>query len=439
MENNIEREAFEKWYASMFLVKPSEGLKLINDRNMFRAWQAARAQAEPSSGVPEGYRLVPVESTVEMDRAGGDAISAPVYDAECCWRAMVAAAPTPEAVQGEPASLRQRLFSGWEGCSNHGCVVVDPKPGMMRTNGSCQCVVNASRSQLYMLQSRIQSLIATPQPAGAALPPEITREMLGMIIDEVFDGGIEDASVIEDIYRVIARSATPQPAEQQPSVGLVPGWCRSELREKINAVSGRSLDGSVVMSSEEWNGIVELVEKLLTAAPTALPVQGGAEPACWIDEDELEALQDGDSLAMVRLEEDSLDMIPLYTHPQPAQQGSVPEVFMRLFEHARGLSFGHDWNKGTAQSYHRKPLLEAVEECKRYLAAPRPEGDGWISVKERHPPIFDQCLGWNATANMINKANTYRLFTAAMENTCDISHWMPLPQPPKTKEDRGHE
>lgn len=34
-----------------------------------------------------------------------------------------------------------------------------------RTNGICQCVVNASRSQLYMLQSRIQSLIATQQPA----------------------------------------------------------------------------------------------------------------------------------------------------------------------------------------------------------------------------------------------------------------------------------
>jgi len=61
---------------------------------------------------------------------------------------------------------------------------------------------------------------AAPKPAGAALPPEITREMLGMIIDEVFGGGIEDASVIEDIYRVIARSAAPQPAEQLPAPGV---------------------------------------------------------------------------------------------------------------------------------------------------------------------------------------------------------------------------
>lgn len=67
------------------------------------------------------------------------------------------------------------------------------------------------------------------------------------------------------------------------------------------------------------------------------------------------------------------------------------------------------------------------------------QGGEWVSVKDKQPPILEQCLGWNATANMINKANTYRLFTAAMENTCDISHWMPLPQPPKSKESEGDE
>lgn len=75
------------------------------------------------------------------------------------------------AVQGEPVSLRERLFRGWEGCSNHGCVVVEPRPGMARTNGSCQCVVNASRSQLYMLQGRIQSVLnAAPQQS-----PDVTQ------------------------------------------------------------------------------------------------------------------------------------------------------------------------------------------------------------------------------------------------------------------------
>lgn len=37
-----------------------------------------------------------------------------------------------------------------------------------------------------------------------SMPPEISRDLLGRIIDQVFGGAIEDATVIEDIYRVIA-------------------------------------------------------------------------------------------------------------------------------------------------------------------------------------------------------------------------------------------
>lgn len=44
------------------------------------------------------------------------------------------------------------------------------------------------------------------QHKGAAecLPSEISRELMGIIVDQVFDGAIEDSSVISDIYRVIA-------------------------------------------------------------------------------------------------------------------------------------------------------------------------------------------------------------------------------------------
>lgn len=37
------------------------------------------------------------------------------------------------------------------------------------------------------------------------VPSEISRQLLGNVVDEVFDGAIEDVSVIEDIYRVIVR------------------------------------------------------------------------------------------------------------------------------------------------------------------------------------------------------------------------------------------
>lgn len=93
----------------------------------------------------------------------------------------------------EPGSLRQRLFNGWAGCSNHGCVVVDPKPGMMGTNGICQCVVNASRSQLYMLQSRIQSLMAAP-PA----PP--APDVAGLVEQIIAEIGARQEQLIQSDY-----------------------------------------------------------------------------------------------------------------------------------------------------------------------------------------------------------------------------------------------
>jgi len=59
-----------------------------------------------------------------------------------------------------PDDMRAMLFSGWKGCSNHGCVVTGPKKGM-GTNGMCQCLVGASRWQLQMLQGRLSSLLTT--------------------------------------------------------------------------------------------------------------------------------------------------------------------------------------------------------------------------------------------------------------------------------------
>ncbi len=37
-------------------------------------------------------------------------------------------------------------------------------------------------------------------------------------------------------------------------------------------------------------------------------------------------------------------------------------VLRKMVSSAKGLSFGVDWNKGTAASYHRQPLLDAIKE-----------------------------------------------------------------------------
>ena len=54
---------------------------------------------------------------------------------------------------------------------------------------------------------------------------------------------------------------------------------------------------------------------------------------------------------------------------EPVQQVSVPECYARLLKHAFGMTFGEDWNRGTAAETHRNKLIEAVFDCRHLLAA----------------------------------------------------------------------
>src|SRR5690606_18458681 len=151
------------------------------------------------------YKLVPVEPTDEMVSEGARHLrimSIPAREAASVYKAMLAAAPAinivatkneqgqivsvtlqdedhrileviAEAdVQGEPVYLyRRRGLHDFVTCNHDRYAELSVKPHLFET----------------------KVLYTAPQPAGAALPPEITREMLGMIIDEVFGGGIEDA------------------------------------------------------------------------------------------------------------------------------------------------------------------------------------------------------------------------------------------------------
>ena len=64
-----------------------------------------------------------------------------------------------EAVKYIKAShIRERLFNGWPGCSDHCCIVTGAKSGI-GTNGGCHCMQNASRSQLNLLSQRLMSMM----------------------------------------------------------------------------------------------------------------------------------------------------------------------------------------------------------------------------------------------------------------------------------------
>lgn len=64
-------------------------------------------------------------------------------------------------------NIRETLFprESWSGCSNHSCIVTGPKIGM-GTNGPCNCLHNASRAQINILESRIRVLISEQEKSN---------------------------------------------------------------------------------------------------------------------------------------------------------------------------------------------------------------------------------------------------------------------------------
>lgn len=51
--------------------------------------------------------------------------------------------------------LKELLFKGMTGCLSNDCIITDNSTG---TNSSCKCLLNMSRGQLAMLNSRLNQL-----------------------------------------------------------------------------------------------------------------------------------------------------------------------------------------------------------------------------------------------------------------------------------------
>lgn len=94
----VERAAFEACLKSMPEWEPEfEVHRAWVEQFAWFAWQARASQSYGTSGVPEGWKLVPVEPTVEMLSAGAECWHISKDNADGYYRAMLAAAPN----QGE--------------------------------------------------------------------------------------------------------------------------------------------------------------------------------------------------------------------------------------------------------------------------------------------------------------------------------------------------
>lgn len=79
-----------------------------------------------------------------------------------------------------------------------------------------------------------------------------------------------------------------------------------------------------------------------------------------------------------------------------------------------------------------------IEEALR--AAPAVSVPQWISVKDRLPKYENPVLAGNAELCFVNTA-WYHVATRRWELPsgffCEVTHWMPLPEPPKGDADNG--
>lgn len=58
----------------------------------------------------------------------------------------------------------------------------------------------------------------------------------------------------------------------------------------------------------------------------------------------------------------NLDALYACQNANHYESPSEIEKLRRVYEHARGMCFGVDWNKGTHAKHHRQKLIQAVNE-----------------------------------------------------------------------------
>ena len=236
MSNDIEREAFEKAMrgrAGFHWQHHAGQYSSTVTQRMWATWQAARAQGEPSSGVPEGYALIPLhngnpEVTNEMKVECIGEFSwqeeAPHYDEDgevhdyvathvVPWSVckaiykkmagvvMLTAAPTPEAGQGGGVPMYV--------C--HSCGNETPPPPPFSMCVRCRCGHTTAATIAADLAKHTQPAKQGSVPEGWRLVPIVPTKSMQDVWDIAPTNECADQEFI-DAYQAMLDVA-PQPPQ----------------------------------------------------------------------------------------------------------------------------------------------------------------------------------------------------------------------------------
>ncbi|WP_260466698.1 hypothetical protein [Atlantibacter subterraneus] len=181
-------------------------------------------------------------------------------------------------------------------------------------------------------------------------------------------------SVITDLERNIAPLyAAPQITSAAAEPVAWQYWVISEASgfigmrgvcmepEKPPKVDGCKTKSIPLYAAPQVTSVPDAIEPTYEAIKAILPTANPDEYACCVGADMWNACRAATLTAAPAVQAEQ--------HEPVSQPYTLPECFERLFKHAQGLTFGDDWNRGTAAKYHRDSLIKAVDDCRAAIAS----------------------------------------------------------------------
>lgn len=163
---------------------------------------------------------------------------------------------------------------------------------------------------------------------------------------------------------------------------------KTELKQRMNKVSARSLDGNVVMDMAEWNAIVNLMSNMLSQE---------AEPFASYFESSGNEDEGVHSIRKIDFGVRGGAWKPLYKHPPilaplPQPSASSQDVEEFIAENQRSV----EWLKTYADKYSLKQVIH-VSDLRAWMA-----GHARVRIPDAKPlpglmmPSYHEAIGWNA-------------------------------------------